>query len=306
MIKTASGGGENVLVSAVAIAYLHNLLADRTSLRGHPAIINLAAYGAGKKGMGSKTSQFTLFGLDGYDVMGTVAEGDDITETALTNALKNITWARKGLRRDLSDEMRSLDSTGQLNEMRLAADGFGCAMVTLTALLGALSSGFSVQKGSTGVAFTHDLWQLGAKALVDGLVPGPYIAVLYPTHFSNWKLDLEQRGGMTQWRPAAAEMQVLKGPGYQGTYDGIDIYTTNRVAASGSDYVSMMFGRGAVGYVEQEVDYGPEARILLEQGPIAVELERKGTGGNTRILTNYRVGVTEIEDGRGVGLLAAA
>ncbi len=307
MIKIASGGGENSLVSAAAIKYLQLLLADRTSLRGHPAIVYLNQYGAGRVGSNSSTSQFTVWGLDGYDAMATVAEGVAMTETALTNALKTATWARKGLRRDLSDDVRSLDGTGQLNPMRLAMDGFGSAMVTLTNLIAALMSGFSVQKGTTGVAFSHDLWLLGKGALIEAGVPGPYLSMLHLNHFADWINDLESRGGLTQWRPASADMQILRGPGFQGTYDGVDVFSTNRVPTSGSDYVSGMFGRGAVGYVEQEVVYGPEAIILLENGPIAVEIQRTtGGAGASQILTHYRVGAAEIEDGRGVGLLASA
>lgn len=305
MIKIGSGGGENALVSAVAIKYLQLLLADRGSVRGHPAIVYLNAYGAGKVGIGTTTAQYTVWGLDGYDTMSTVSEGATVSETALTNALKTATWARKGLRRDLSDEARSVDPTGTLNPLRLAQDGFGSAMVTLTSLIAALMSGFSTQKGTTGVRYTHDLWMESKSALITAEVPGPYLAVMHPTHFADWMTDLESRGGLTQWRPAAAEMQVLKGPGFQGTYDGIDVFTTNRVPASGSDYVSGMFGAGAVGFVEQEVTYGEEAIIIAKMGPIAIELIRAGTGAYTSIVTHYRVGAAEIEDGRGVGMLAA-
>jgi len=305
MIKTGSGGGENSLVSAAAIKFLQLYLADRASLRGHPALVYLNQFGAGKVGLGSGTAQYTIWGLDGYDAMQSTSEGATPSEDALTNALKTATWARKTLRRDLSDEIRSLDQTGVLNPMRLAQDGFGAAMVTLTNVIAALMSGFSVQKGSSGVVFSHDLWMLGKGALIEAEVPGPYLALLHPNHFADWMTDLESRGGLTQWRPAAAEMQVLKGPGFQGTYDGVDIITTNRVPTSGSDKVSGIFGRGAIGYVEQEVVFGEEAIILVKEGPIAVELSRAAAGaGYSSVVTNYRVGAAEIEDARGVGLLA--
>lgn len=305
MIKTTSGGGENAVVAAVASRYLQVLLADRTTLRGHPAVVNLALYGAGRLGSGSMTHNLTLWGLDGYDIMGSVSEGSAVSETALTNALKTITAARRGLRRDISDDIRAIDPTGMLNPMRLAQDGFGAAMETLTALLAALMSGFSNQKGSTGVAFSHDLFLLAKAALIEAGVPGPYMCLLHNNHYADWMIDLEGRGGLTQWSPAAAGMQVLRGPGYQGTYDGIDVYTTTRCPASGSDYVSGMWGAGAIGYVEQEVEFGEEAIILLQEGPIAVEIERSTTEGASRIVTHYRPGVAELEDGRGVGMLAA-
>lgn len=307
MIKMASGGGENVLLSSTANKFFQLLLADRTSLRGHPAIIYLNQFGAGQVGSGSATSQYTVWGLDGYDAMGSGTEGSAPSETALTNALKTATWALKRLRRDISDDVRSLDQTGQLNPMRLAQDGFGAAMVTLTNVLAALMSGFSNQVGTTGVAFTHDTWIAAKAKLIQYEVPGPYLALLYPTHFSAWMSDLESRGGLTQWNPAAADMQVLKGPGFQGTYDGIDVVTCNRVPASGGDFISGMFGRGAIGYVEQEAIYGEETIIIASAGPIAVELVRAAAGaGYSSVVTHYRVGAAEIEDTRGVGMLAVA
>ena len=303
MIKTASGGGEYALLAATAVQFMQLMLADRTSLRGHPAIVYFNQYGFGATGSGSTTGQYTTWGLDGYDAMATVSEGSQASETALTNALKTVTTAKKQIRRDLSDEVRSVDGTGQLNPLRLAQDGFGAAMVTLTALLGALMSGFSTQVGTTGVAFTHDTWLAAQATLQDANVPGPYLAILAPTHFSAWQQDLESRGGLTQWSAAAAEMQVLRGYGYKGTYNGVDVYVTDAVPTSGSDRVSGMFGRGAIGFGEQEIVYGPEAEIVIQSGPIASELERVA-GAYTKIFTTYHVGVAEIEDGRGVGMLA--
>jgi len=303
MIKTASGGGEYALLSASAVQFMQLMLADRTSLRAHPAIVYFNQYGFGAAGSGSGTGQYTTWGLDGYDTMGSVNEGSQATETALTNALKTITTAKKQIRRDLSDEARTLDATGQLNPLRLAQDGFGAAMMTLTNLLAGLMSGFSNQVGTTGVAFTHDTWLAAQAKLQDANVPGPYLALMAPTHFSAWQQDLETRGGLTQWSPAAAEMQVLKGYGYKGTYNGVDVYVTDGVPTSGSDRISGMFGRGAVGFGEQEIVYGPEADIIVQAGPIASEVQRIA-GAYTQIYTTYHVGVTEIEDGRGVGMLA--
>jgi hypothetical protein len=305
MITTSGGGGSSAVVAAAAARYIQTLLADRTSLRGHPALINLGAYGAGMIGSGSTAYSFPLFGLDGYDLMGAVSEGSAITETTLTSAARTITVARRGLRRDLSDLMHSVDASGALNPVRLAQDGFVSALVTLTNLIAALASGFSSRVGTSGVDFDHDVWLEAKATLVEAKVPGPYIAVLHPNHFSRWQIDLEARGGLTQWSAAAANMQQLKGPGFQGLYDGIEVYTSDKCPASSSDYISMMFGTGAIGYVEQEIKFPASAIVLLQAGPIAVEEVRNGEKGATEIITHYYCGVTEIEDGRGVGMLAA-
>ena len=305
MITTSGGGGSNAIVSAVAVQYAQLLLADRASLRGHPALINLGAYGAGRIAAGSTAFQFTLFGLDGYDLLSAVSEGSAVTETSLTSAAKSISIARRGLRRDLSDWINSIDPTGALNPMRLAQDGFASASMTLTNLIAALASGFSTQVGTSGADFDHDVWLEAKAALIEAKVPGPYLAVLHPNHFSRWMVDLEGRGGLTQWSAAAAEMQILKGPGFQGIYDGVEVYTSSKCPASSSDYISMMFGQGAIGYAEQEITFPASAIIHLQVGPIAVEEVRNGEKGATEIITHYYAGVTEIEDGRGVGMIAA-
>jgi hypothetical protein len=304
MIKTTAGGGENAVLAAAAAGYVQLLLADRTSLRGHPAIVNLSAFGAGRLGGGSLVSQFTLFGLDGYDVMPAVAEGVTATETALTTALRTVTAARRGLFREMSDLMGAVDPTGQINPMRLAQDGFQSAMVTLTSLIAGLGSGFSTSVGTSGVDFDHDVFMAAKAALIEAKVPGPYICILHPTALSRWVIDLESRPGITQWRPSNEAMQILKGPGFQGTYDGIDVYSSDKCPASGGDFVSCMFGAGAVGYVEQQVVAPSSAITLLSAGPIFVEEIRNGKGGATGVMTHYYVGVTEIEDGRGVKILA--
>ncbi len=293
------------IVTAAAIRFVQLLLANRATLRGHPALINLGAFGAGRPGSGSLTSQFSLFGLDGYDTLASVAEGAAVTETALTMALRTIAVARRSLRRSLSDQMRTVDPTGTLNIPRFAIDGFVSANVTLTNLIAAMMSGFASSVGSSGVDFDHDTFLEAKATLIEAKVPGPYLSLMPETHFSRWMVDLEGRAGVTQWRPATAEMQMLKGPGFQGTYDNVDIITAPGCPTSGSDHIGGMFGLGAIGYAEMPVEYPQSAFILLQEGPIAVEEIRTGTSGLTDTVTHYHVGTVEIEDARGVQLLAA-
>lgn len=297
---TTGGTGANAVVAAVAAQDFQLLLMDPTSLRGHPALINYARM----PGYGGLTGNVVLFGLDGYDLMVSTSEGSTTTETALTSALKSLTVAARHLRRDLSDIMGGVDPTGALNPTNLARDGFASAMHTLTSLIASLASGFSVQVGTTGVDFDHDLFLAAKGALIVAQVPGPYLCVMWPQHFADWTTDLESRSGITQWNPANAAMQILKGPGYKGSYDGIDIFVSDKCPASSSDRISMMIGRGAVAYGEQTVNYPQSAIILFEAGPVACEEVRNGNGAATSIITHYYVGVTEVQDAAGVGMLA--
>lgn len=294
------------VVSAVALRWMQLMLANRSSLRGHPALINLGALGAGRPGSGSLTSQFSLFGLDGYDTLSTVTEGNAVSETALTMALRTIAVARRGLRRGLSDQMATIDPTGTLNVPRFAIDGFISANVTLTKMIAALMDGFATEVGTTGVDYSHDTFLEEKAALIEAKVTGPFLKIMPESHYSRWMVDLEGRGGLTQWRPASVEMQMLRGPGFQGTYDNVDVFTSDGCVTDGSDKIGGMFGAGAIGYAEMPITYPESAIIVLNEGPIAVEEIRSGLSALTDIVTHYHVGVTEIEDLRGVSSRAAA
>lgn len=294
------------LVAKVVAKFTQVLLADRGSLRNCAAVVNFGDYGVGLPNQGSMTATYSLFGFDGYNLLTTTAEGSAVSETAITMAAKDITVAARYLRRSVSDELRKVDPSGQLNIPRLVMDGYMSAMITLSGLLAGLMSGFSAVEGTSGVAFSHDLFLAAKGALEAGSVPGPYACFLHPTHFKDWSDDLEARGGLTQWRPAAVEMQILRGPGFKGFYDGVEVYTSDKVPASGSDYVSGMFGRGAIGFVEMaHPPFPASAHIVLQQGPIAIEEERDAVNRVTDVVTHYNVGVAEIDDACGVGMLAA-
>jgi hypothetical protein len=302
-ILTTGGGGQHAIVATSAARFLQLLLADRgkMSLRAHPALRNLAF----APGVGSLNHTLTSYGLDGYDLLIAHAEGTELSETALTTAARTLAIAPKGMRRDLGDLVRSIDPTGQLNPLVLANDGFRSAMATLGYMIAQLSGSWSANRGTSGLGFTHDLFMEGRAALIASKVPGPYIAVLDQNHFADWSQDLGNLSGVAQWQPATAEMQQMRGSGYQGKYLNFDVFTNDGCASSGSDKVSQMFGAGGVGYGEQQLVYDEGADLLLNSGPIAVERERSATKSQTTIVTHYAVGTVITEQARGVGLLAA-
>lgn len=303
MILTSGGGGQNAVVATAAARFLGLLLADRgkMSLRAHPALRNLAF----APGVGSLNHQLTSYGLDGYDLLISHAEGTEISETALTSAARALAIAPKGMRRDLGDLVRAIDPTGQLNPVVLANDGFRSAMATLGYMIAQLSGSWTSIRGTSGVGFTHDLFLEGRAALIAAKVPGPYVCIMDQQHFADWSQDLGNLAGVAQWREATDEMQRMKGSGFQGQYLNFDIITNDGCSSSGSDKVSQMFGAGGVGYGEQQLIYDEGADIVLNGGPIAVERQRFATKSQTTLVTHYAVGTVICENARGVGLLAA-
>ena len=299
-LRIGGAPGSDIIVAEVVRRGALLLLADRASLRNHPALVNLSG-----PMPGAATEQINILGLDGYDLMSAVSELSAVANTALTDAQATVTPAMYRLQREITDQMAIHDPTGVINPVRLATSMIGAAMMTLTDLIAQEGDGFT-QTGSSGVNFSHDTWIATKAALTQALVPGPYLMVMKPKSFTDWSTDLESRGGLTQWQPAAAQMQRLRGTGFAGNYDGVDVFISNKVQAISTDDANYMFGRGALGY--KEVSFGPAPRsqhVLLDLGPIRVAESRTESEGETAIVGHYYVGTTTIEGGRGRTALGA-
>ncbi len=299
----SSGGGGDVVVSAVTSKFARLLLGDRASLRNHPCFVNL-----GDDLIGATGEQTILYGLDGYDLMVSRTEIQSISNQAFTNAKKTVTPARFGIAYDYSDYISRLDPTGVINSPRMAASIVGSAMMTFTNNAAKMIDDFSVTAGTTTVAFTHDTFLAGQFKLEQALVPGPYLCILKPKQYTDWQSDLETRGGVTQWRAATEAMQILRGLGDKGFYNDINVFTSNQVqtANAGADYAGGMFGQGALGF--KELPLGPAPRsafIIMDVGPVRVEEDRSARTNETAVVGNYYHGFVELEDGRGVTLISA-
>ena len=300
-LQTGGAPIQDILVAEVARRGALQLLGDRASLRNHPALINL-----GGDLLGSTTEQINLLGLDGTDLMSAIGETSAVSNTALTDAQATITPAMQRLQYEMSDQARIHDPTGAINPGRLALSMVGSAMMTLTNLIAKEGDGFATA-GTSGVAFSHDTFIAAKAALIQALVPGPYLLVMKPKSFTDWSTDLESRGGLTQWRPAAAEMQNIRGNGFQGVYDNVEIFTSNQVQAVSSDWGNFMFGRGAIGFKEVAQGAPPRSQIVLldVNGVIRVAEFRTESEGETAVVGHYYVGTTVIEAGRGRTVLGA-
>jgi hypothetical protein len=302
-ILSGSGGGNNILVTAIGSKMALLLLADRASMRNHGALINL-----GDNLVGSTTEQFTQYGLDGYDLMSSVTEIQSVSNQALTTAKKTVAPARHALAYDWSDYLETLDQTGQINSQRLALSIVQSANMTFTNNLAKMVDDFATVVGSTTVAYTHDTFLAGQFKLKQNKVPGPYVRIFKPKMFTDWQADLEARGGVTQWRAATEEMQMLRGLGFEGTYNGMEVFTSDQVqsANAGADWAGGSFGRGALGFKELKLKPAPRsAFIILEAGVVRVEEVRNGRTEETAVRGTYYHGFVEIEDLRGVTELGA-
>lgn len=292
-------------IAAVLHQEINLLLADRASIGNHPAV----AYYGDIAGTGSTVLEIPLAGMDGYDLMSAVSEGSASANTALADASPSITLARQALQYQMSDLASLTDSVG-LNVDRLAASMVGSAAMRLTELFANIADDFTATAGATTVDLSVDNWFTAQFTLTQASVPGPYLALLHPVQLTDFQSSLRSESGPIQYQEASTEMLAIKGPGFAGSFGGVDIFASSHVptANAGADRAGGMWGSGAVGYADGSVGpiQGAGGVVMPAGTKIAVEFERDAAYSYTKIVGNYYVGVATLEDSRGVSIITDA
>jgi hypothetical protein len=302
-LLTSGTFGGNTLVAEVHSRLVILALADRYSLRNHMALVRL-----GEDLIGSTTEHISIYSLDGVDSMSSPTEITAVANTTITTAEATVAPARRGLAYEYSDHRQAVDADGVVSSDRLAMSIVSSAAMTLTDLIAQEGDGFT-QVGTTGVSFTHDTFLSAQFALKQASVPGPYLTVLKAKQFTDWQNDLESRGGVTQWRAATEEMQMLRGPGFEGAYNGIEVVTSSKVQSinAAADWAGFMFGRGALAYKELRMANPPRSQIVILDvgGVIRIAESRTEDSAKTKVTGHYYVGTVTLETGRGRTLISA-
>lgn len=293
-------------VKAGRIAML--LLASRFSMRGNPLLVNVGADVLGippeeafKALSSSGVVSIPQASWGGVDLMSSVAEGSSPSSTDMTTAAVTVTPADFFLYREVTDKARRRDPTGLTDPMSLALDMVASAGMSMTNSIAKIVDD-RTQVGTTGTAFTHDTFLAGQFALEQGLVPGPYGAMLKPKQYTDWQTDLEARSGVTQWRPATEQMQQLSGEGVKGGYNNVLVMTSHQVqtANAGADYAGGIWGRGAFGYLEEPQAPPVRSQVIIMRigNLIVVEEKRDAVARTTGVVGGYSYGVVTIEGAR--------
>ena len=280
-------------------AILHNevslLLADRASLRNHEAIVDYGDI----SGRGSATLEIPLLGLDGYDEMSSVAEAADPSGTTLTDASPSITIARYVIERQITDLLRLTNSGGGPNLELLVGDVAGAFDMAVTTAICALFGSFSNSVGTSTVDLSVDDFMAAVFQLEQSNVNSRPIAVLAPVQVSDLQSSLRQEGGPLQYIAATQEMISAKGQGFVGSFAGVDIFKSSKVATS-TGRQGALFVRGAIGFASgvAPMDAGLDG-FIQNNGPVSIEFERTD-GAYTTVYGQAYFGVAELQDSMGV------
>jgi hypothetical protein len=300
--STLSG---NARVAAVLAQEIVLKLADRASLHNHPSLINFG----NMAGRGSAALQVPIVGLDGSDLLSSAADGAVVANTTLTSTAATLTIGRFALRYDFTDLAGLTDSIG-LNAQRLAESMVGSTVMAFQNALCDVTDGFTTTAGVSGTDMSVDDFYSAQFALTLASVPGPYIAILHPRQLADFQSSLRAEYGATQFVMATQDMLNIKGQGFAGMFNGVDIFVSSKVptANAGADRAGAMFGRGAVGYVEGSPFpiVGAGGVVTPAGTPVVVEFDRIVGGGTTSILASYYVGIGKLQDSMGVSLITDA
>ena len=300
-----SGLSGNARLAAILNQAVVQKLTDSASLVSHPSILQLRSM----NGSGSTVVQVPVVSW-GSDAMAAVAENASVSNTALTTTNANITIARQALRRQISD-LAQLTATGIPLDVTiddLAADMVAAYQKRATTMICALSSSFSTFVGSTGVDLSVTTFYSGMFALQLQSNNGPFTAILHPQQLNDLMSSLRSETGPGQYIAANQEMLLAKGQGFAGTLYGVDVFKSSFVptANSGADYFGMMIAPGAIGLATGTAAPVMGSETVVPQSPIVVEFERDASNGSTIIVGSAFIGVGEIDDAKGVGILSDA
>jgi len=304
MAITYATEGADLRVAEVANPLLHLILADLTDLYG-VGMVNLGD-GAGS---GSSTDNISKLDLD--DPMTAPAEGAAVSATDPATASVQVSIARQALRRDITDLFAGTGTSAMaFNPALIAQDAANSIVIRRTGLVASLFSSVSNSVGTTTVDLSVDDIYDAMFQLHTTLNQPPFFCTLYSEQINNFQSSLRGEGGANQFKAVTAEMLSAKGPGFVGSWNGVDFWSSDQVptANGGADSAGCMWSMGAFGYKEAAV-----ASMLQQGGSVIssvpaesaawIEVQRSPDTGSTIYVYNYYTGVVEIEDDRACAII---
>ena len=301
-----TGGRVASVLSALLLEKLH----DPTDLR---AVMSEVPWGA----LGSDTMSVTLDAAPSAFAAATseILHGTAADNAAYATGKFDLQVARYVRAYQMSD---LFGISGGPIDLATVVDtlvaGVGLTMTDLlTALFNSLSA---TPAGATGVNLDVDTVYDAAFALnsagVVATAEAPLTMVLHPVAVNDFRTSLRSETGAIQYVPATAEMLMSRGPGFQGTWNGIDIWQSDSCPTinAAADRSGAMFGKGCFAYTLAPVSalqgHIPASNVLVDAGSVIVEASRDSANGLTKAIATMYPAVAEVEDARGIEIVSDA
>lgn len=283
------------------------LLTDARNLRNTPFMDFVGSI----NGSGSDTILVRKAGLDGYDSFSSytgATENTAVTSTALTDASASIVVKRNALMYAISDLASMTGMGGDIDPFRIA-ESISKSYETLFAdLTGATVAGFTTnQTASAGLTvddFIGAFQKLELAASGKG-APGPYVCLLHPEQFQDLQADIRtETQNALAFAPASYDAMSAKGPGYKGSYLGVEIYTSSHVTSAASKHIGAMWAPGAIGFATGKPAALVGAAESMDMGEVLIEMDRDPTKAVTQVIGHCYLGMGIVNANLGVKILS--
>ena len=214
-----------------------------------------------------------------------VAEGTDLTNTAVDPTAVNITASEIGVMTTLTDLGRDSASRNVGADIgKLFGDGLAKKVDTD---LAALFASFSVDVGAATTELTPELLFKAQATLRSLNIPAPYYAVFHPKACFNLKKLLTNAGYSTNSSAISDVGNQAMRDGFIGKVAGIEVYENANIAIDGSD--------DSVGAV-----FHPSSIGLAMKADLKIETQRDASIRGTEIVATMTVGQAVVKTNYGV------
>ena len=296
--------GKPFVVSEILAQEYHQALADRVGgFYRHPAIINAGT------AVGSAVSKVDFVDT-GSMVLASSSENTAVTPTQIATTRASVTLSLHRAARSVSDLLSALSENGDIRDPAMfAMDAAQCYEKTVAKILIDAAGSFTNSVGGTGTDLTWATFRSAGASLYENnteFVDGSVLAVLHPHQWADLQNDAASAsiGDAVARSPEAQAALGANGPlsGYRGRYFGIDIYTSAQVPLSGdgADRLGFMVGKGALVWASGDMSgmaNGGNPTFVLDEGRLAVEMERDGSKAMLNVYYNSILGAAIAQQG---------
>lgn len=220
-----------------------------------------------------------------------VAEGTDLSNTAVNPTEVTITASEVGLMTTLTDLGRDSASRNVTADIgRLFGDAIADKVDTDMA---ALFSSFSTDVGAAATELTADLIFKAVATLRANNVPGPYYGVFHPKAAFNLKKTLTQAGYNTSANAISEAGNEAMRSGFIGNVAGVQIFENSNISVDQYD--------DAIGGVFHPISLG-----LAMKSDFKIETQRDASLRATEIVATVTKGEAVVKSDYGVKITSDA
>tara|TARA_R110000824_G_scaffold117261_1_gene269137 strand:- start:167 stop:1084 length:918 start_codon:yes stop_codon:yes gene_type:complete len=201
-------------------------------------------------------------------------------------------------------------SGSPVNIDRMVANLMQGVAMTFTSIICDALPTLTAQVGTSGVALQVDDIYDGIFTLNSALNSGPYTCVLSPVQWNHFQSSLRSEVGSAQFLPATNDTLASHGPGFRGSWMGVDFYVADAVDTSGGNDQGGIFTSGCLAYgmgsVSAMASQIPAANLIVDAGELVVELDRTAADGVSAAYATMIMGVAVADQSRGCEILSSA